>query len=130
MRQNHVYSDINSSLKVDSTGNFKVEYDADAVVQSVKNIFATISGERVRSRLGSSLLRYLFQPMTPDTADDIRAEIYRNIRQYEPRVRTLRVRVSEDIDGNLYRVTMNITIDRFTQPIRFQTNLRSMNQQQ
>jgi len=125
--KNPIYSDINSSLKIDSAGKYKVEYDEQAVIQSIKNIFATISGERVRSRLGSSLLRYLFQPMTSDTRDDIRTEIIRNIRQYEPRVRSLNVRVDGDRDNNMYIVRVEMTIDRFTQPIKYQTKLRSMN---
>lgn len=124
--QDYIYSDINSHLKVDSTGNYKVEYDADAVIQSVKNIFSTISGERVRNPIGSSLIRFLFQPMSSDTADDIKDLIIQNIREYEPRVERLSVTVRGDKQNQLYEVNVNFTINRFKQPFSFQTNLRAM----
>ena len=124
--KDYVYSDVNSALKRESKGDIKVEYDGEAVVQSIRNIFSTISGERVRNPIGSVLLRYLFEPMSDDTADDIRTEIIQNIRKYEPRVRTLKVDVKGDRDNHIYIVTIRITIDRFTQPLKFQMNLRSM----
>lgn len=125
-KRNNIYSDIERTLKTERSGNLRVEYDADAVIQSIKNIFSTIKGERVRSPIGSSLLSYLFEPMTPDTEDDIKAEITRNIRQYEPRVDRLKVNVIGDRDNRLYKITLEFTISRFTRPFRFQTNLRAM----
>lgn len=127
MAKNFVYSDINSSMKLSTNGNIEIEYDADAVIQSIKNIFATIPNERVRNPIGSSLLSYLFEPMSNDTADDIRREIISNIREYEPRVDSLKVNVRSDRDNNIYRVTVNFTIDEFSSPMRYQLNLRAMN---
>lgn len=126
--KSHVYSDVNSALKTSADGNLRVEYDSDAVIQSIKNIFSTIKGERVRSGLGSGLISYLFEPMEPDTEDDIRTEIIRNIRQYEPRVDSLRVQVRGNKDEHMYRVVVDFTINRFAKPLRFQTNLRAMGQ--
>lgn len=126
--KNHVYSDINRALNTTPDGNIKIEYDGDAVMQSIKNIFSTIRGERVRSSLGSNLLSYLFEPMTPDTEDDIKAEITRNIRQYEPRVDRLKVNVIGDKDAQSYKVSVEFTINKFARPFRFQTNLRSMSE--
>lgn len=122
----YIYSDINSKLDPDKTGDFKVEYDGEAVMQSIKNIFATISGERVRNGIGSSLVRYLFQPMTEDTVDAIQSEITTNIKKHEPRIKTINVSVIGDKQKYIYEVTVTITISRFAQPLRFQTNLRSM----
>jgi len=122
----YIYSDINSQLSSDKTGDFKIEYDGEAVMQSIKNIFATISGERVRNGIGSSLVRYLFQPMTEDTVDAIKNEITNNIKKHEPRIRTINVNVIGDKQKYVYEVTVTITVDRFAQPLRFQTNLRSM----
>ena len=126
MKKKYIYSDINSRLKADKTGDFKVEYDGEAVMQSIKNIFATISGERVRNGIGSSIVRYLFEPMTDDTVEDIKDEIKVNIKKYEPRIRTLKVNVVGDKEKHTYDVTVTITVDRFAQPLRFQTSLRSM----
>lgn len=123
--QDYIYSDVNSQLTTDSTG-YKVEVDADAVMQSVKNIFSTIPGERVRNPIGSPLIRYLFQPITRDTADDIKDVIVQNIRQYEPRVQRLNVKVKGDKDNHQYRVDVSFTINRFRKPFSFQTNLRAM----
>lgn len=125
-QKDFVYSDVASSLRTLSDGNKEVVYDADAVIQSIKNIFSTIRGERVRSGIGSGLLRYLFEPMESDTADEIRTEIITNIRRYEPRVGQLDVTVRGDYTSQTYDVTVNFTIDRFTRPFRFDTRLRAM----
>ena len=122
----YIYSDINSTLKSDPTGNYEIEYDRDAVIQSVKNILSTINGERVRNGIGSTLVRYLFQPMSSDTTDEIRTTIIRNIREYEPRIQRLNVRVKEDKTNNQYKVYIDFTVNRFSQPIQYQTNLRAM----
>ena len=125
-RKGYIYSDVNSKLTSNKKGEFEVEYDTDSVIQSVKNILSTVSGERVRNPIGSVLLRYLFEPMTEDTVDSIKNEILGNIRKYEPRIRTIKVDVIGDKQKHVYEVTMTITIDRFNRPIKFQTNLRSM----
>lgn len=127
--QNYVYSDVVSSLEQSASGNIDIKYDVDAVFQSVKNIMSTIPGERVRNGIGSSLLRYLFEPINNDTADDIKDEIRTMIRQYEPRVKQLRVNVRASIDEQMYKVTMEFMIDAFARPVRFQTNLRAMGEQ-
>lgn len=124
-----IYSDVNSSLKKTAGGELAVEYDENAVIQSVRNIFATVKGERVRSGLGSTLLAYLFEPMQDDTVDEIRTEIIRNIREYEPRVDQLRVRVVPNYDAHVYNVYMQFTVNRFATPISFQINLRAMDEE-
>ena len=124
--QKNVYSDVKSTLNKTPNGDVEVEYDGDAVMQSIKNILSTVSGERVRNPIGSVLLRYLFEPISEDTADDIKTEIMTNIRKHEPRVRKLKVDVKPDPDKHVYIVTMTLTVDRFVQPLRYQTRLRSM----
>lgn len=127
MRNKYVYSDIEERLTKQNSGDYQVVYDGDAVLQSVKNILSTIPNERVRNPIGSSLLSYLFQPMTPDTVDEIKTEITRSIRVYEPRVQRLQVNVKPDISRLLYIVSISFTINRFTTPYQFQVNLRQMN---
>ena len=126
MAENYTYADISSALSKDNNGNFDIKYDDAAVIQSLKNIFSTVPGERVRSSIGSSLVRYLFEPINNDTADDIKDEIRSSVRQYEPRISTLKLTVIPDIDANVYRVTLDFKINNFARPIRFQTNLRAM----
>lgn len=125
----YIYSDINQSLKIRPEGEYEVEYDEAAVIQAVKNIFATVKGERVRSPLGSTLLAYLFEPMTEDLIDEIRTEIIRNIREFEPRVNQLNVKVIPEYDKHIYRVFMTFRVNRFAEPLSLQVNLRAMDEE-
>lgn len=125
-KQKYIYSDVKSTLNKTPNGDVEVEYDGNAVIQSIKNILSTVSGERVRNPIGSVLLRYLFEPISEDTADDIRSELLSTIKKHEPRVRTIRVTVKPDPDNHIYIVSMSLTVDKFVQPLRYQTRLRSM----
>jgi hypothetical protein len=104
------YSDADSRLKKTSTGNVLVKYDEDVIEQSIKTIFATISGERVRSPFGSNLIRFLFDPMNKTTTKRIRRTILGSIEQYEPRVELLNVEVIPFYDNHYYEVIIQYRI--------------------
>lgn len=122
----YTYSDMDSRLSITREGNVKVVYDEDAIIQSIKTILTTITGERVRNPIGSSLVQYLFRQMTPDTADDIRRLIRRNITQYEPRVTLNRVQVTPLYDQNRYELVIDLLINEIDRRITFRQNLRPM----
>ncbi len=127
-KTDYVYSDLNSKLKQSADGNFNILYDEDVIVQSIKNIMATVSGERVRNPIGSSLVRYLFEPMDDDITDDIRNSIYNIIKTYEPRVEIARINVSANFEGNFYDVAMELRIRNLKRPVRVATRLRALNE--
>lgn len=113
------YSDIARGLKKNPSGDVAIDYDAQAIIQSVRNILSTVPNERVRNPIGSSLIKYLFEPMTDDTADDIKDEIRTILRRWEPRIQSMRVNVKPDYDNLTYHVNLNIRALNLLQEIDF-----------
>lgn len=126
MATNFTYSDVDRFLTVSQSGNINVHYDEQAVIQSVKNILSTVSGERVRSPIGSSLIRMLFQPVNAETADNIRNLLLRDLERWEPRVNVLSIDVRPNPSAKKFDVYMDIQIRKISKKIRYTTALRSM----
>jgi phage baseplate assembly protein W len=120
------YSDADSRLRKTSTGNVLVKYDEDVIEQSIKTIFATISGERVRSPFGSNLIRFLFDPMNKTTTKRIRRTILGSIEQYEPRVELLNVEVIPFYDNHYYEVIIQYRIIGLKGLFETSTKLRQL----
>lgn len=126
MSKDYVYSDAHKTLKINPSGNVDIKYDEAAIIQSIEMIFATVSGERVRSPIGSALIRLLFQPISDDTARDIHTMIHRDITQFEPRVEIRQLRVTPNYDRNYYDVQVQLRIKKIKRPLLFETRLRSL----
>lgn len=124
--RNYIYSDLTIDLNTDRRGNVELLYDDEVIIQSIKNILATVSNERVRNPIGSSLVSYLFEPIDEDAADDIRTEIRDAILRYEPRVTNVRVRALANEDQNSYDISISLRIKNLSRPVQFNTRLRSL----
>jgi phage baseplate assembly protein W len=120
-----VYSDFDSYLNITDSGNVKVIYDEEVIIQSIKHIMATLSGERVRSDFGGSLVRVLFEPMSQYTVENIRRIISSAIGIYEPRVEISQLVITPDYDLGAYDVRLELIIRslnrRLTYPIKLNT---------
>jgi hypothetical protein len=121
----YTYSDFDSKLQVTDSGNVKIVYDIDVILQSIKHIFTTVSGERVRTDIGGSLVRYLFQPMSADLVDDIRRNIVQSINKFEPRVEVLNIRIFPNYDGNYYDISLELYIRDINQTAQYSAKLRA-----
>lgn len=126
MMPNYVYSDVNKTLKTNSTGNYVVEYDVDSIKQSIRLILSTVTGEIVRSPVGSSLYGLLFEPMNRDTETAIRLEIFDAITRHEPRVRITNIDIDSDYENNLYDISIDMVVKKITNNLKFRIKLRSM----
>lgn len=126
MPKTHVYSDFKSDLSLTTGGTPVLLYDEDVIIQSLKTIFATVSGERVRNPIGSSLVRLLFQPMNMNTSRKIERELRKSIELYEPRVNIISLQVVPYIDVNVYDVVINMTIRNINKSFTFRNRLRSL----
>lgn len=124
--KDYIYSDIKHPLNITPSGNVELVYDEDAIVQSVKAILSTIAGERVRSPMGSNLIRYLFEPMAKNSENIIRNAMMKDIMKHEPRLSDLKIYVRANFDNNVYDVIVIATVSRVRRPIEFRTKLRSM----
>lgn len=122
----YVYADADRTLKRDVSGNTVIQYDDNAIIQSVKNIISTITGERVRNPIGSTLVRLLFEPMNNETADSIRTVLFQSVERYDPRISIKTIRVIPNYDNNTYDVTVRMQVKRLTNIVKFETKLRSL----
>lgn len=106
----YVYSDVSPFLEENITGDINVLYDADVVFRSLRNIMSTISGERVRNPIGSTLVGFLFRPVSDDVAEMIVDELKRVIREYEPRITNLRITARPYPDRMMYDIQLRFGI--------------------
>jgi phage baseplate assembly protein W len=125
MKAKYVYSDFDSHLTIDDNGNVKVLYDEDAIIQSIRHIMATVSGERVRNDIGGSLIRLLFQPIDDELTEDIRDILIDSITKYEDRVIIEAISVEPLYDLNAYNIQMRFYIRELNKNVSYQTALRS-----
>lgn len=102
-----VYSDIQRDFKFDSRGRIKMSYNQDAVSDSVLNICCTMKGERMfLPEFGSEVMSMLFQPMTPNLANQAAKQLKLDIERWEPRV--VIDNVNYTVDANAKMVGIQI----------------------
>ena len=89
------------------TKDLPILKNANAIRRSVRNLVQTIPGERFFNPiLGSSVYDSLFDLMDFGTSNLIEQEIITTLRNFEPRVNNVRVRVSARPDQNNFDVTI------------------------
>lgn len=94
-----------------SLRDVKVNYDFDAIEGAIFNMFLFTQGERIlRPDFGNSLYQFLYEPITPLTADRIAKEVKNMFQKWEPRVSIIGVQVVPDEDHNTYNVIVAYTV--------------------
>jgi phage baseplate assembly protein W len=118
MANKHIYSDLDLTFrKLPSTGDVSMKYDAQAVIRSIRNLLSTNLYERLfQPKVGSTLNRLLFEPVSPLTASLIEDEITRMINNYEPRARISQLFVQASPDSNQFNVSLFVLIGNMTIP--------------
>ena len=100
-----------SFLKHPGTNDVRPLNDLDAVKQSVKNLILTNYGERpFNPRVGSNVTHYLFEPVSPFTASELERNIQRTLREQEPRINGVFVRVFDNSDENAYVIQLQYNV--------------------
>ena len=107
-RVSRSFKDISLSFEPHPiTKDLPVLKNANAIRRSVRNLVQTIHGERFFNPiLGSSVYDSLFDLMDFGTSNLIEQEIITTLRNFEPRVNNVRVRVSARPDQNNFDVTI------------------------
>ena len=86
-------------------------YDVESIKNSIRTCFLTSPGQKILSpEYGLDLRRYLFEPITDDTAYFIRDDIANNLVRFEPRVVLRSVDVISDIDRQEYNIILQIDV--------------------
>jgi phage baseplate assembly protein W len=99
--------------------------NADSVKRSVRNLLLTGTYERrFRPQIGSGLQKYLFENVTPVTAQLIRQSILLTLSNFEPRARVVSVRVKVSPDQNAYEATVKFGIENLPEVVEVSQLLR------
>ena len=131
------YSDIHldieeSIVKTTPSGqsirskDIRMDYDLDAILNSLRNIFSTRPGERfLVPTFGCNLYRYLFEPISEYTGNKIGNEIVTAIETWEPRVTLKVVNVVGSPENHQYDVTISLVINDIKRLINISGNINT-----
>ena len=111
-RISKTFKDISMSFKVNPLNDDLIAIkNQTAIARSLRNLVLTAPGERFfNNNLGSRVNQLLFENMDDLTAASIKSEIENTIKNYEPRVKLLRTRVSPNPDSNEFDVIITYEI--------------------
>ncbi len=99
------------------TDDLVVTKDAAAIQQALTTLLLTSKGERLfNPELGSSLRRFLFEPLDYATASLIKSAILETIKDYEPRVIVIELIIDPNRDEDGFDVELTYKIIGLQQP--------------
>ncbi len=91
--------------------DLKINYDEEAIYNSIRNIFNTKKGQKILSpEFGLDLEQYLFENVSEENADILGKTIYEELSFYEPRIIVDNVNIIALPDNNEYQITIAVTI--------------------
>ncbi len=116
------YSDIDLSFAKKTNGDIFKKTEAASVKQAVKTLIQTNFGEKPFNYFfGSNVRALLFEPVTPDTIDEIKLNIELAIENFEPRAELLEVRVLDEIDKNSINISVRFKVISTDEQVEIQT---------
>jgi phage baseplate assembly protein W len=113
-----LHMDLKSSFNINShlyqtaeINDFSIDYDIDAIKNSLYNLFTTTPGEKILNpEYGLDFRKYLFVPATVTIAEHIRDEIYAQVARFEPRVNITNVHITIMEDVNEFDIAIYYNI--------------------
>ena len=121
--RNFTYADVRLDLQLNAfvpnkpvgvntnPQDFKLDYDSDAIYNSIRNIFNTKKGQKILNpEFGLDIEQYLFDNISKENADIIGNTIYEDLPVHEPRAKVDSVDVTARPDDNEYKIVISITI--------------------
>ena len=111
-----VYKDVSMLSKYANDG-YKVDkkVNVNAVKGALKNIFTWFPGERILlPEFGSRLYTLLYEGITPETEEQIVAEIRKCVSEWEPRASIVEIRNAstvDDTEDNTIHIEVVFTIN-------------------
>jgi len=118
------FKDVSASFLVSALNYDLISLkNENAIARSLRNLILTLPGERFfNENLGSNVSKSLFENIDSISALIIQSEIENTIKNYEPRVNLLEVKVDSDFDNYNFNVTITyeiIGIDVLPQQLTF-----------
>lgn len=123
-----IYKDMDLAFTANPvTGDLSKKLDVNAVKQSMRILMLTNYYERpFAPKKGANLRGFLFQNISPLTADSIATVIEQLFANYEPRVKIQAVIVTPEYTNNLYRIDVKFFIIGIDGPQILSTNLERL----
>jgi len=112
------YRDFDITFRANPiTGQLNILKNNAAVKRALRNLILTEKFERpFRPFFGSTVTQSLFENFDSVTAADVKDAIYLAVREHEPRVELLDVRVNADPEQNSLQVTIFFRILNQAEP--------------
>ncbi len=89
------------------SNDIKVDFDEEAIKNSITNCIYTRRGEKLLSPdFGMNLEKFLFEPLSESQGDYIGRYILTNLASMEPRITIIKVYVVVDYEDNSYRISI------------------------
>ena len=109
------WRDLDLSLKIHPIRKDIIPLKDDAAIKNaVKNLLVSNFFERpFQPSLGANLRDLLFEPADAITKIDLREGIERVLRDHEPRIKVLNIKVLDESDNNSYRISVNFLIKEY-----------------
>jgi phage baseplate assembly protein W len=97
--------------KTDEINDLKVDYDLNAIKNSIRNLFLTNRGEKLLNPyFGIGLGNFVFEQVDETTGRLIGDSILQNIEIFEPRVKVKQINVIANEEDNSYSIELNLII--------------------
>jgi len=91
--------------------DLKVDYDLNAIRNSLRNLFLTNRGEKLLNPyFGMNLGNYVFESVTESTAKSIGDNIRQNIEIFEPRIKLQQVQVIANEENNSFTINLVLAV--------------------
>ena len=110
----YTYSDIDSNIKLNRLSGYKREYHAEAIRNSLLNIFIIQKGEVAgKPAFGNPINLQVFDLYNFFTKQNIEDSISNTIRQYEPRINLIKVDVVplEEYNRIIIQISYSYKVD-------------------
>ena len=120
--QPYVYADLHLDLRekylinnplnqIPEINDIMIDYDIDALKNSLLNLFSTSPGDKILSpEFGLDLREFIFEPVTRERAFDLQRKIFTGITRFEPRMVVSSVVAVPNFDSMEYTITINYSV--------------------
>lgn len=115
------FSDFNINFTAHPvTGDVTKKQNENAIGQSIMNLLKTSHYERpFKPNLGSNVKRFLFEPIDTITTSLLQDEIFRTLKNYEPRIDIEQVVAIPNYEEQRYDVTITFFVKNAPEPLTF-----------
>jgi len=105
------YTQNSEFLKKSELIDLKVDYDLNAIKNSIRNIFLTNRGEKLLNPyFGIGLTNFVFEQVSESTAKTIGDTIVDNINTFESRVKIVKVNIVAKEEDNSYLINLTLSV--------------------